>query len=144
MKKSNSQGKIFSKSFSGATTKCMIDYSKPSLAYNPDTILLHCGSNDLKSEKNADVISNEIIDLAMKIKSGENDVIISGIITRNDASNEKRLTINELLETKCVNNNLKFCDNSNIKSHHLNGSGVHLKPQGTYILANNFLNILGI
>ena len=41
---------IFVKSFPGAKTSCMHDYVKPSLKLKSDLFILHCGTNDLKSE----------------------------------------------------------------------------------------------
>ena len=40
------------KSFSGATTKAMKDYLKPNLELSPDQVILHVGTNDLKSKLN--------------------------------------------------------------------------------------------
>ena len=57
------------------------------MKFKPDTILLHCGTNDLRTEKSAEEISLSIINLAKKIKSNVNAV--SGIIDRNDALNVK-------------------------------------------------------
>ena len=43
--------KLYVKSFSGATVSCMTDYVKPTMKFNPDAVLIHCGTNDLRSEK---------------------------------------------------------------------------------------------
>ena len=42
------QDKMYIKSFPGATIQCMHDYIKRSLKFQPDTILLHCGTNDVR------------------------------------------------------------------------------------------------
>ena len=66
----SSNDKVFVKSFSGATTECMTDYVKPSLKYNPDIIILHCRSNNLRSiDESAEDIANNVINLAKSIKS---------------------------------------------------------------------------
>ena len=134
--------KIFIKTFAGATTSCMKDYVRPSLRYNPDAILLHCGTNDLRSDKSACEIAGEIINLAKDMKSTENDVIISGIVVRNDSLNDKGLEVNTIIKTKCTENSFVFCDNSNISGNHLNASGLHLNSKGTIALTNNFLKCL--
>ena len=61
--------KIYVKTFPGATTDCMKDYVKPSIKHNPDFVILHTGTNDLKSTKSAVEISDEI----KKISAGENN-----------------------------------------------------------------------
>ena len=44
--------KIQVKSFSGSTVDDMIDYARPTIRKEPDLIVLHVGSNDLRSKKN--------------------------------------------------------------------------------------------
>ena len=44
-------GIIHIKSFRGASVEYMVDYVKPSIKFKPDTFVLHCGPNDLRSEK---------------------------------------------------------------------------------------------
>ena len=89
MRKSLPNERLFVKSFPGATLDDMMDYIKPSLKYNPDHIIIHTGTIDLKSDKDAMEISNEIIKLANNVKTDENIVTISGIISRNDELNDK-------------------------------------------------------
>ena len=131
---------LFVKSFSGATTVCMGDYVKPSLKYKPDLLILHTGANDLRGTKTPSEIANGILDLANQIKTTENEVMVSSITPRDDNLHNKGLQVNEFLKTRCSENNIYFIDNSNISKFHLNGSGVHLNPQGTFTLANNFLS----
>ena len=135
--------KVYIKSFPGAKNDCMSDYIKPSLKYNPDAIILHCGTNDLRMEKSAEVIVNEILNLANEMKTENNEIIISGIIARNDSLHEKGTEVNDLLKIKCSEKSIMYCDNSNIsKRYHLNASGLHLNTNGTTALANNFLKHL--
>ena len=69
IKKQRATGEnIFVKSFPGAKTSCMHDYVKPSLKFKSDLFILHCGTNDLKSEKHPEVIANEIVNLAVMLK----------------------------------------------------------------------------
>ena len=115
------------------TTECLNHYVKPSLRYQPDLIIIHGESNDLLSEKTSRQIAEEIIKLAGSVKSDENDVIISGIVRRNDDLNTKALQV-----LFCSDNNIVFLDNSCIESKHLNSSGLHLNYSGI-IIANNFI-----
>ena len=139
----SSKEKVFIKSFAGAKNECMSDYITPSLKYKPDVIILHCGTNDLRSEKSTEDIATEIINLAKRMKSDNNDIIISGLVERNDILNDKGREVNNLLKSRCSEHVFLFCDNSNIsKKFHLNGSGLHLNTNGTTTLANNFLKCL--
>ena len=61
-KLSDDKNKVVIKYFSGAKTKDMESYTIPTLEQNPETIIIHCGTNDLKSdsypEEIARVLSN--------------------------------------------------------------------------------------
>ena len=114
-----------------------------SLNHKPDVLVLHVGTNNLKSANKPEDIANDIIKLATSIKSRVNEIIISGIVDRNDQFNTKGNEVNDILKTKCILNNFTFCDNSNIlRSYHTNGSGLHLNYRGTVALANNFQRCL--
>ena len=131
--------KVFIKSFSGATTACLNDYVKPSLRYKPDLLIIHGGTNDLRSEKTSKQIAEKIVTLASDVKTEENDVIISGIVRRNDELNTKGQEVNHFLKLLCSELNMGYLDNSCIESKHLNASGSHLTYSGTVALANNFI-----
>ena len=89
--------------------------------------------------------SSDIMRLALNMKSDNNDVMISAIISRGDKLNDKGMLVNELLTEECKAHNLTFIDNSNLVSHkHLNGSGLHLNFRGTISLASNFLENIKI
>ena len=129
--------------------KCMINNEKvyvkwfPSMNFNPDVVLIHIGTNSLRSQETPETLANRIISLAEKTKTDETDVIVSGIVERNDSLNPKALEVNNFIKDKCLLNDISFCDNSNIsKSYHTNGSGLHLNYKGTVTLANNFLRCL--
>ena len=60
-------------SFSSAKLRCLRDHVKPTiLDVNPDHIILHCGTNDLNSERTASQIARSIIELALSLKSKDN------------------------------------------------------------------------
>ena len=84
-----SNEKVYVKSFPGAKIECVKDYIKPTLKFNPDAIILHVGTNDLRSEKSAEEIGNEVISLVNTIKTSDNEVIVSTIIARDDSLNQK-------------------------------------------------------
>lgn len=136
--------RIYIKSFSGATVRDLVDYSVPSRRYSPDLYILHGGGNDLPTIKSAEVIADELINLASDLKTNENDVIVSSITKRNDRYNEKGMDVNHFLQLKCNELSIGYIDNSNIGINHLNNSGLHLNYFGTKALANNFLKAINI
>ena len=130
--------------FPGATTECMKDYVKPTMKYNPDFVILHTGTNDLKSNKSSEEISNDIIKLALDIKTDQNDIVVSGILARNDDM-KKVKEVNNFLKIKRSTYGLAFLNNLNIvPKKHLNGSGVHINYNRTVALGNNFLKIINV
>ena len=66
-------------------------------------IILHAGTNDFKLTKSPEeIISNDIIKLALGMKTDVNEVIVSGIITRDDEHNEKGRKLNDFLIIECA------------------------------------------
>ncbi len=137
------QQQIFVKSFSGATIDCMNSHACPTIKRNPKRIILHCGTNDVRGQTPAENIATEVIELAKSLQNRSNAVFVSGLVVRGDRWNTKVCDINCILKRRCQEENLKFIDNSNINSNHLNRSLIHLNPEGTRVLANNFLRALG-
>ena len=136
--------KVFVKGFSGATTKHMRSYVTPSKEYNNDLVILHCGTNDLRSNKQPKEIATEIIDVALDLKTVENEVMISVIVPRSDHLNNKGMEVNKYL-LLCKENHFNFIDNSNIDTKtQLNNSGLHLNYNGTYALGGNFVRAVCI
>ena len=90
----------------------------------PDTILLHHGTNDLRSEEPAEKIASNIINVVFSAKN-KNTVYVSGLIVRNDKHRMGK-EVNVVLKKKCNNKNLSLIDNRNINPCMLNKSGLHL------------------
>ena len=80
------------RSISGASSKGMIDHVKGCLKdVEPDSILIHHGTNDLKyKQRKAKDIADNIINLAITVKKDVKEVFFSGLTFRNDKWNEKR------------------------------------------------------
>ncbi len=135
---------VFVRSFAGANTDAMNSYVCPTIKKAPNRIILHCGTNDLRSKESPWIIAENIIELAKQMESRETEVIVSGIVQRADELNGKALEVNRALERECDRMKLKYIDNSNIDPKlHLNRSGLHLNYAGTVILANNFIREMG-
>ena len=73
--------RFYVKGFPGAKTECMKDYAQPTRRENPGHIIIYVGTNDLPSRRQPDVIAENIIQLALKLKTNSCDVSISNIVT---------------------------------------------------------------
>ena len=145
LKKSLRQNQnVFVRSFSGAKIKCMKDYVKPCIRENnPEYIILHVGTNELKSESTPERIAKSVVDVGKNIQSDNRTVAISSIVPRNDNFNNKAMEVNKELCKMCEREKLFFVDNSNINPKtHLNGSKVHLNRNGDVKLGKNFVNFI--
>ena len=135
--------KVFVKHFSGATVKDMKSYVIPTKSFENDLIILHCGTNDLRSIKKPSDIANEIINLALDLKTEKNDLMISGIVPRRDKFNGKGMEVNKYLISQCNVNNIHYIDNKNLNTtSDLNMSGLHLNKKGIYVLGGNLVNAI--
>ena len=83
--------KVCMKHFSGAKTKCMKDYIKPSQRENSDHYILHVGTNDLCLDRSPELIAKSIIDLELTLKNESHDVSVSNIIVCNDSDTQERM-----------------------------------------------------
>ena len=136
--------KVFVKSFSGATTDDMSFHAVPSKKTQPDRVVLHTGANDFREEKEDAKIAQNIYALARMLKTEDNTVFVSGIISRKDEFiNERTANVNRILEELCKKNKFPFIDNSNINIRtHLNRSGLYLNHTGDGKLALNIISAL--
>ena len=66
---SDNKSNVFVKSISGAKTKCMKSYIIPTVELEPDAIVIHCGTNDLRRQEQPEEIAYEIANLTSSIKS---------------------------------------------------------------------------
>ena len=127
--------------FSGAKVSCMVDHVKPTLRDDkPDHIILHTGTNHLRSEKTSSNIAKSIIDLAMSLKSSGSSVIVSGIVPRFDNLNNKASEMNNRLALMCKDRKVPFVSHRETidSSKHLNESKLHLNHNGIKVFAENF------
>ena len=137
------QQRVFIKSFPGATTKDMLSYVEPSKQHKNDMIILHCGTNDLRSSKPAEIIAKEIRDLAHDLKTQENEVMVSGLVPRGDRLNAKANEVNKVLTSLCADDNLYFIDNWNIDARkHLDFKGLHLNDEGLNMFGGNLVDAI--
>ena len=132
--------KVVVRSFAGAKTRQMMHYAKPAEEDNPSLYILHIGTNDLKENKSAVEIADEITSLARSLKKDNNEVKVSGICPRGDNLNDKASGVNKILEQRCKHYQLGFINHKQMDAkYHTNGSNLHLNRAGDSILAKSFL-----
>ena len=140
-KMDNETDKIYRHSFSGAKVDQMYHYANAIMPFNPDLVILHAGTNNLRENSTPQNIANDIVKLASSLKTDENEIIVSSILARRDNLHDKAEKVNDFLKIKCDQINIPFIRHNNIKCDtHLKPKGVHLNRVGTTILANNFVN----
>ena len=143
---SNASERVTVKSFSGATVDDMKDFIKPILRKKPEKLILHIGTNDLRSTVDLKVVADKVSNLVQTIYQQCPDikVIVSGILTRKDVNGiaDRVRQTNSLIESSCCENGWVFIENSNIKDSQLNSRGLHLNPSGSLLLQNNFKLLL--
>ena len=131
------------KCFPGATVGDMRHYSIPVLSKvtTPTNVILHVGTNDLKSSDPSKV-SDSIVDLARHIENSfpKAKVLISELIDRNDKQelSEAVKRVNKNTSKFCNQEGRAFIRHKNISCECLNKSNLHLNNKGVAILASNF------
>ena len=142
---SNANNHVVVKSFSGATTSDMEDYLKPIVRREPEEIILHVGTNDLKLMSD-ELVADGFINLAIQIRenSPSTKVTISSILPRTDKTglSDKISLINKRLKSFCEQNNLDQLEHRAIDLTCLNGRGLHLNGKETSFLARSITNYI--
>ena len=82
------------------------------------------------------------------MKTDENEVIISSIISCSDDQSEKVKPVDEALYAKCLSLPLGFMDNSNIQHQHLSNRGrfpgLHMNDEGNKLLFDNIVHFINM
>ena len=133
------------RSFSGAKISYMTGHVKPTLQnINPDHVVLHAGTNNLRTENTASQIAKAAIDIATSLKNDGNTVTVSGIVPRLDELNSKANEVNRRLVLMCKERNISFLshDESIDPSKHLNESKLHINSNGIKVFAEIFSRFL--
>ena len=142
---SNADNHVVVKSFSGATTSDMEDYLKPIIRREPEEIILHVGTNDLKLTS-GELVADGVINLAIQIRenSPSTKVTISSILPRTDKPglSEKISLTNKRIKSFCEQNNLDHLEHRAIDLTCLNSRGLHLNRKGTSVLATSITNYI--
>ena len=134
------KGKVQVRSFSGAKTRCMKDYVKPTIREKPNQIVLHFGTNDLPLDREPNLIAKSIVDIASTVKNEivSAEVTISSIILRDDVYKRKAEEVNKYLKEICIERNFRLLDHGDrFKSLHLNNSKLHLNKKGNILFSKS-------
>ena len=132
-------------SFPGCTSKDMKDHIQPLLRRNPQEIILHVGTNSIRSSESAQACADEIADLAALVNSNSTKVTISSLLPRSDDEDLGDIIkeVNEIIGKLCQQNKWSFIDHQNINTNtHLNRSGLHLNKIGNTQFAKDFIDYI--
>ena len=70
------------KHFSESTTEDMKTHIQPPFKRDPDRVIIHFGTNDLRSSQQPVTIAKNIIDLAKTSTTNKNEILVSSIVPR--------------------------------------------------------------
>ena len=136
----------FVKTFPGATTEDMESYIIPTLKRNPDVLIIHCGTNDLRKE-DPGKIATKITRVALQAKKTVQKVAVSSILARGDSDHleRKRVQVNMMLQKSLADNEIDLIEHEVFDTdwrHLLYDDGIHLNDDGTNVLGNDFVNYI--
>ena len=129
-------------SFRGYTTEDIIDVLKHTIHRKTEKIILHLGANDITNKINTLKKLKKVVK-AIKESSEETEIIISGVIKREDGDYDKDITeLNAKLKTYCSSNSFVYIDNENIDSSCLDRNKLHLNKKGSKLFSFNIIGAL--
>ena len=144
-KLSTSDKHVAVKSFSGARIADMDDYLKPLLRKDPDEIILHVGTNNIRDESPRSVAEG-IVNLVTQAQQDfpSTRLTISPLLPRSDNLdfNDKIKEANKILNSFCTSRGLTLLHITNIDLTCLNRRGVHLNRKGSALLSNCYADFL--
>ena len=76
--------KVYFKGFPSAKTRCMKSYNQ-----NSDHIIVRVGTNYIPMKKQQDVIADNTVELALKLKTNSCDVAVSKIVSKGNQYRKK-------------------------------------------------------
>ena len=110
------------------------DFLKPVIRKEPNSIILHVGTNDVEHHT-AKRVAEGVLNLATQVTqdSPSTEVVISAILPRTDKPNlmAKVKEANRIMYSFCVANNWSFIDYNSINPTYLKTRGLHLNRKGT-------------
>ena len=135
------QDEVYVKDHSGATIDDLNSYIIPVKKRSPELVIIHGGTNDLRSHQTAEQIGKSIVHLAEFARNETNEVVISGIIPRADNLNTKAEEVNKVTRKLCIENKILFMDNSDFPKKMLHGH-LHLNNFGVSYFISKLSNLI--
>jgi hypothetical protein len=114
---------------------------------NAETLIIHVGTNDLRSTRNLDLIMGEIHELVTNVKKKLPNckLVLSGVLRRRDVSWKRIGALNNKLDWVANAVGLTFVDpNSWIEEGDFSGDGVHLNSRGKRHLGSLYARVSGL
>ena len=131
------------RAFPGSTIEDFKDYVAPLARKKPDALVVHIGTNNVRSDTPKQV-TEKLIQLHRYVKSiaPETKLVLSNIIRRHDYQNlgKKIIEINSLLAIECKCNKIDLIDNINVTS--IGRKGLHPNNLGKEQIAGNLLGYI--
>ena len=123
---SDREEKVVVKHCSRSTTEDMKTYIQLPLKRDPDQVIIHVGTNDLRSRQDPKTIAKNITDIAKSSKTNKNEILVSSIVPRWDNLNGKGYQVNC---KNCVENNFAYMNHDNISHNNIAIIGVFIWTQ---------------
>ncbi len=119
--------RAFIKTFPGATIKHMHSYLEPTIGTSPDSVIIMCGTNNLKKEP-PELTANKLIDHAIPNMQRVKKVAVSSILHRGDSEvlEVNRQQVNRLVKIGLIGIGIEFIMHNNIDHTHLDNWGLDL------------------
>ncbi len=133
---------IHVETYRGSTTEAMAHYIRPCLVKQPDQIVLHVGTNDIRDKQPEEIVNGIMkIQKIIKKESPKTTVTVSELLHRNDKIEytQKVKKVNIMLAKACKQHNCDYIEHKNIEDKHLNPYGLHLNRFGG-VMAKNLVN----
>jgi len=114
---------------------------------SPDTVIIHVGTNDLKSTRNLDIVMGEVYVLVFmaKKKLPNCRLVLSGVLRRRDVSCRRIGALNDRFDWAANALGLTFFDpNSWIEDGDFARDGLHLNGRGKRRLGQLYARVSGL
>lgn len=133
--------------FPGSTSEQVLQYLEVNLKINkPDAVLFHVGINDVLNDSSQYGLENVINNLQEMVgkcrKYDVKQIFISGLVCSKRVPYSILENLNMKIREICLQYDLIYIDNSNIKVSHLYKDNLHLLKSGRDILISNFVACL--
>ena len=100
----SSDGKVAGNHFSVSTTEDARTFIKRILKHATNRVIIHVGTNDLRSIQDTETIVKDILYIVKYRKNDKNDILLSIIVPRGDNLNGRCHQVNKFLDKLSVKN----------------------------------------